>query len=139
MRQKKKISLSFLYNLVFVLLNCMCLAPPVCAPGRWGESCLMECQCRNGASCDRVNGNCHCLPGFVVSTLLFLLFNISKCYVCFYWFFFFFCHSIQLLSSVCLIILVAMILLHPIFLLLHCSRELWNRFLCSHPTLKVFF
>ncbi|XP_063865285.1 multiple epidermal growth factor-like domains protein 10 isoform X2 [Scylla paramamosain] len=37
----------------------------LCAPGRWGEGCLQECQCENGASCDCVSGKCHCLPGYV--------------------------------------------------------------------------
>ena len=67
---------------LFTFMNMCVLFPAVCAPGRWGESCLQECQCQNGASCDRVSGKCHCLPGYVVSTLLVFYFMFGCIFQC---------------------------------------------------------
>lgn len=34
-----------------------------CAEGHFGKNCSFSCKCKNGASCDPVNGNCRCPPG----------------------------------------------------------------------------
>ena len=40
----------------------MCANP--CPPGTFGVDCKNRCDCYNGALCDHVSGQCHCLPGF---------------------------------------------------------------------------
>ena len=35
-----------------------------CPEGYYGD-CTQQCDCDNGASCDREDGTCHCEPGFV--------------------------------------------------------------------------
>lgn len=35
-----------------------------CPPGFYGASCGRRCQCRNGANCDPVTGQCSCQPGY---------------------------------------------------------------------------
>lgn len=37
--------------------------PTACAEGHFGKNCSFSCKCKNGASCDPVNGNCRCPPG----------------------------------------------------------------------------
>ncbi|XP_071942565.1 uncharacterized protein [Antedon mediterranea] len=54
-----------------------CLCPPgwegtkcelPCNIGRYGQDCMYECNCINGADCEPVNGDCVCLPGFIGNT-----------------------------------------------------------------------
>ncbi|VDL86995.1 unnamed protein product, partial [Nippostrongylus brasiliensis] len=33
--------------------------------GKWGSGCNSECQCSNGATCDRLTGFCDCPAGFM--------------------------------------------------------------------------
>ncbi|GAB5576684.1 tyrosine-protein kinase receptor Tie-1 [Prionailurus iriomotensis] len=35
-----------------------------CLPGFYGLDCAHICDCKNGASCDAVNGQCICPAGF---------------------------------------------------------------------------
>ncbi|XP_033112364.1 protein draper-like [Anneissia japonica] len=39
-----------------------------CELGKYGQNCIYECNCNNGAECEPVNGNCVCLPGFIGDT-----------------------------------------------------------------------
>lgn len=37
-----------------------------CEEGRWGLGCAKLCpSCENGGVCDRQNGTCICLPGYM--------------------------------------------------------------------------
>lgn len=35
-----------------------------CPKGKYGKSCLKNCTCENGATCNQKNGKCACPPGF---------------------------------------------------------------------------
>ena len=35
-----------------------------CPEGLYGPNCQSECQCKNSAQCDAVDGSCICPPGF---------------------------------------------------------------------------
>ena len=45
-----------------------------CPPGSYGLECKERCDCYNGALCDHVNGQCHCLPGFQGQKVIIILF-----------------------------------------------------------------
>ena len=36
-----------------------------CSEGFYGQDCMEVCQCRNGASCDFITGQCNCTIGFI--------------------------------------------------------------------------
>ena len=35
-----------------------------CSPNEFGQGCIQQCQCRNGALCNAVNGSCTCTAGY---------------------------------------------------------------------------
>ena len=35
-----------------------------CPPDRWGKGCRNRCECKNGAECHHITGQCQCLPGW---------------------------------------------------------------------------
>ena len=36
-----------------------------CSEGFFGQDCLEECLCQNGAECDFITGMCNCTIGFI--------------------------------------------------------------------------
>ena len=58
----RKIQITNLLMRHFLVQGQVCANP--CPPGSYGLECKERCDCYNGALCDHVNGQCHCLPGF---------------------------------------------------------------------------
>ena len=54
----------------------MCANP--CPPGTFGVDCKNRCDCYNGALCDHVSGQCHCLPGFQGEKVYICLISIKN-------------------------------------------------------------
>lgn len=52
-----------LYCISVDSLNALFLILTACPEGHFGKNCSFPCKCKNGASCDSVNGNCRCPPG----------------------------------------------------------------------------
>ncbi len=54
-----------------------------CPLGFYGKDCSQTCQCRNGADCDHISGQCTCRTGFMgrhceQSMLPYLLFTLFR-------------------------------------------------------------
>ncbi|PRD32446.1 UNVERIFIED_CONTAM: Multiple epidermal growth factor-like domains protein 10 [Trichonephila clavipes] len=41
-----------------------------CEEGKFGQDCMKDCQCRNEALCNPVDGSCNCTSGFTGSKIL---------------------------------------------------------------------
>lgn len=62
----------FMYNILTpVLGDCLCESGffgdkclDKCPYNKFGLNCTETCSCKNGATCDKDTGNCHCTPGW---------------------------------------------------------------------------
>ena len=54
----------YLCSLLICLFLCSCSAATACASGYFGQDCQEPCPCKNGASCNPVDGSCACTAGF---------------------------------------------------------------------------
>lgn len=56
-----------------------------CPLGFFGKDCSQTCQCRNGADCDHISGQCTCRTGFMGKYCdQSRLQDIAACFVCFF-------------------------------------------------------
>lgn len=49
---------------ITMIMYMMCYCWLECDEGYYGNDCLQQCQCMNGATCDHVTGMCYCTTGW---------------------------------------------------------------------------
>ena len=57
-----------LMMMMLMIKNSGCWFNVECPRGVYGAGCRLSCDCHNGAACDRVTGQCICIPGWTGPT-----------------------------------------------------------------------